>query len=284
MLSVGSDARRIKGFWRSQRWLLLRRLSQLGVLVLFLAGPLAGVWLIKGNLSSSLLLETIPLSDPFIALQVLASGHQPETNLLIGIAVVALFYLLLGGRVFCSWVCPINPVTDLAAWCSRKLGIRRRVAISRHTRFWILALCVVMPLLLGMVVWELVNPVSQFHRGLIFSMGSGWLLVLALFLFDLFVLPRGWCGHLCPQGACYSLLGHQSLLRVRASGRERCYDCLDCYAVCPEPQVIKPALKGAGGDLITSSQCTNCGRCIDICSVDVFAYGTRPATSMEKQP
>ena len=31
-----------------------------------------------------------------------------------------------------------------------------------------------------------------------FGMGYGWLMLLALFLFDLFIVRRGWCGHICP--------------------------------------------------------------------------------------
>ncbi len=283
-LQVGHDARLSKGIWRSMRWLLLRRMTQIVVLGLFLLGPLAGIWLLKGNLSSSLLLETVPLSDPFVLLQIVAAGHIPELSAALGAVLVAGFYLLVGGRSFCSWVCPVNPVTDLAAWLGRRLGVRRSVSVSRRLRVWILGLSLLLPALLGMVVWELVNPVSLLQRGLIFGMGAGWLLIVALFLFDLFVLPRGWCGHLCPMGVAYSLIGRWSLIRVRASRRDACYDCMDCYAVCPEPQVIKPALKGTGSPVIVAADCTNCGRCIDTCSVNVFQYGLRHADPMENTP
>jgi len=39
--------------------------------------------------------------------------------------------------------------------------------------------------------------------------------------------------------------------------------------------VIKPALKGQGqgiGPVIRDINCTNCGRCIDVCSKDVFRF------------
>jgi phosphoribosylaminoimidazole-succinocarboxamide synthase len=61
-----------------------------------------------------------------------------------------------------------------------------------------------------MVLWELINPVSMLHRGLIFGIGTAWMVVLAIFLFDLFVMSRGWCGRLCPVGAFYSLIGRWS--------------------------------------------------------------------------
>ena len=52
---------------------------------------------------------------------------------------------------------------------------------------------------------------------------------------------------------------------------------MDCYAVCPEPQVIAPALKGesGGGPLILAANCTNCGRCIDVCAPRVFGFCNR---------
>jgi ferredoxin-type protein NapH len=286
-LQPGQDAINAKGYLRSNRFLLLRRLCQLLTLMLFIVSPVAGYWLIKGNLSASLLLETVPLTDPFVFLQSLASGHLPVNTMVVGAAIVAGFYWMVGGRSFCSWVCPVNPITDLAAWSARRLSIARRGSVSRRTRYWLLALCLLLPALTGMVVWELINPVSLLHRGLVFGLGLGWLLIAALLLFDLFVLSRGWCGHLCPMGACYSLIGKTSPLRVKASRRQACYDCMDCYAVCPEPQVIKPALKGhkrGQGPVILSSDCTNCGRCIDICSVNVFEFGSRFANQMEKHP
>ncbi|SPW34743.1 quinol dehydrogenase membrane component [Edwardsiella tarda] len=39
---AGQEARRRLGWWRSQRWLWLRRSCQLGVLALFLSGPVFG--------------------------------------------------------------------------------------------------------------------------------------------------------------------------------------------------------------------------------------------------
>jgi ferredoxin-type protein NapH len=99
-----------------------------------------------------------------------------------------------------------------------------------------------------------------------------------VFLFDLLVAQHGWCGHVCPVGAFYSLLALKSPLRVTAPRRAQCNDCMDCFAVCPEPQVIKPALKGAErgiAPVIVSPNCTNCGRCIDVCSQDVFRFGLR---------
>lgn len=276
--NVGAAATVEKGWWAAHRWLLLRRLSQVGILAAFLLGPLAGIWIVKGNLSYSYTLGTLPLTDPYVALQALVTGHVPEALGLVGVVVVVLFYALAGGRLFCSWVCPMNLVTDAASWLRGRLGIKGSAHLSRDTRYWILGMTLVGSAATGTVLWELVNPVSMLHRGLIFGLGAAWTIVLLVFLFDLFVMSRGWCGHLCPVGAFYSLLGRWSPLRVAARQRSACDDCMDCFAVCPEPQVIRPALKGEGkgvGPVILAPNCTNCGRCIDVCAKEVFSFGSR---------
>lgn len=277
-LKIGEEALEAKGWFGAHKWLLARRISQLSILTLFLLGPLAGIWIVKGNLSYSLTLDTLPLADPFMLLQSVLTGHVPERLALIGVAIVIAFYALVGGRVYCSWVCPVNMVTDGASWLRRRLGIKDGARLSRNTRYWMLGMVLALAAITGSLAWELVNPVSMLHRGLIFGVGFAWAIVLAVFLFDLFVANRGWCSHVCPMGAFYSLIGKRSLLRVSARRRGDCNDCMDCYAVCPEPLVISPALKGEKkgiGPVILSSSCTNCARCIDVCSKDVFVLGSR---------
>ena len=277
-ISVGRDALQVKGWWKSHQWLVLRRSSQLALLVLFLLGPWAGVWLVKGNLNSSLTLGVLPLTDPYVLLQSLSAGHWPLATAITGAIIVLGFYALVGGRAYCSWVCPINPITDLAAWLRPLLGIRGSAHLSRGARYWILAMTLIVSAITGTVAWEWINPVTMLHRGLLFGGGLTWAVVLSVFVFDLFVMHRGWCGRVCPVGAAYSLIGFKSVLRVTAKNRSACNDCADCYAVCPEPLILKAPLKGgpAGvSPVVLSPNCTNCGRCIDVCSKDVFVFSSR---------
>lgn len=274
---TGAEAIAVKGWIGAHRFLILRRLSQLFFLGLFLIGPWFGIWWVAGNLAGSRTLDVLPLTDPFILLQGVVAGHWPELTALLGAVIVLVAYALIGGRVYCSWVCPINPVTDAAHWLHEKLGLQKGWQPKRSTRFWIMGAALAVSAGTGMIAWELVNPVTMVHRGLVFGMGAAWGLVAVVFLFDLLVARRGWCGHLCPVGAFYGLVGAKSLLRVSAKNRVACDDCMDCYAVCPENHVISPALKGKPGSspLILSPDCTNCGRCIDVCSVNVFNFTHR---------
>lgn len=275
--ATGREAIRAKGWLRAHRYLILRRLSQSLFLGLFLLGPWFGIWWVAGTLAGSRTFDILPLTDPLILLQGVLAGHWPELTALIGAAIVLVAYALIGGRVYCSWVCPINPVTDAAHWLHDRLGLPKGWQPKPATRLWLLATVLAVSALTGTIAWEIVNPVTMLHRGLVFGMGFAWALVIAVFLFDLLVARRGWCGRICPVGAFYGLLGTRSLLRVSAVNRTACDDCMDCFAVCPENHVISPALRGQPGEtpLILSPDCTNCGRCIDVCSVDVFAFTHR---------
>ena len=263
----------------SHRFLLARRFVQFTILAMFLAGPLTGYWLVKGNLAASLTLDLVPLTDPLVLLQSLLAGHVPGRNALIGAFIVAVFYALVGGRVYCAWVCPVNIVTDGAAWLRQKLGINGPgLRLRRSLRLWILALVLLLSVVTGTIIWELVNPVTIVFRGVVFGATSAAVVAAAALVFDTFVARRGWCGHLCPVGAGYALVGARRPLKVAASGRAQCNDCMECFVVCPEPQVIKPALKGAPqgiGPLISSRDCSNCGRCIDVCTRRVFEFTAR---------
>lgn len=268
-----------RGFLERNRYLFLRRTSQILVLALFLTGPLFGLWIAKGTLASSMTFDVLPLTDPFILVQMLAARHWPEGLALIGALIVAVFYALVSGRTYCSWVCPINPVTDLAFWTREKLGLQSKGWQPRPgTRLFVLAMALVVSALTGAIAWELVNPITMAFRVVVFGSAASLAFVGAVFLFDLFVARRGWCSHLCPVGAFYGLLGSAALLRISAGRRAACDHCMDCYAVCPEPHVISPALEGAKKGLspvILSRDCTACGRCIDVCDRDVFRFTHR---------
>lgn len=281
----GAAAREQHGLLTANRWLIARRASQLAVFMLFASGPYLGVWIVKGTLASSMTLDVLPLSDPLIILQGLVARHVPETLALVGAGIVLATYMLIGGRLYCSWVCPINPVTDLAAWLRRRLDMPKGWTLKPSARYWILAGVLAASAFSGTIAFELVNPITTLYRNLLFGLSWGLSLIVMIFLFDLLVARNGWCGHLCPVGAFYGLLNTTSLLRISARGRERCDDCMDCYAICPEMHVISPALKAKGeaSPIIADWDCTSCGRCIDVCPERVFTFTHRFDRQIDRQ-
>lgn len=264
----------------SWRYIVLRRFSQLGILLMFF-GTAHWAWelpkktpLLTGNLSASKFIGLIPLVDPLAALQIFLTGHVLTKETLIGVAVVFGFYLLLGGRVFCAWVCPVNIVTDLAGWLRNKLEIKAIVHIPRTVRYFVLAAALVLSAVTGVAAFEWVSPVGMMHREIIFGLGFGFLALLSIFLFDLLILKNGWCGHLCPLGAFWSLVGRAGQLKVRFD-KNTCTHCGECAKVCPEPQVLNLKKLEERG-LVASGECSNCGRCTALCPEGSLAFDLRP--------
>jgi len=273
----------MKTIWNSYRYLILRRFTQIALLVLYFGANAWGWTILQGNLSSSLILGVIPMSDPYAALQMLFAGAVLATDLLIGVGVAAAFYALFGGRAFCSWVCPINMVTDFASWVREIIGMNQLTGVkqpaSRNLRYWVLALSLVISAIMGVTAFEFISPISMVHRGLVFGMGFGWAAIVIIFLFDLFVLKNGWCGHICPLGGFYSLLSKFSLIRV-SHLEENCTLCMKCKVVCPENQVL--FMVGKETLPILSGECTNCARCIEVCDDDALEFSIRSMAQNKK--
>ena len=262
--------------WNNYRYLILRRFVQVGILILFFGANAWGWKILEGNLSSSLLFGVIPMSDPYAVLQMIVAGAVVASDLLLGVLVVALFYFFVGGRAFCSWVCPINMVTDSANYLRRVFDIDRaqlaKQPIKRSMRYWVLVLSLIISAFMGIAAFEFISPISMMHRGIIFGMGFGWAAIGMIFLFDLFVLKNGWCGHICPLGGFYSLLGKFSFIRVHHL-EENCTLCMKCKVVCPEKQVLH--MIGKESIPVLSGECTNCARCIEVCDDDALRFSIR---------
>lgn len=254
------------------RYLILRRLSQIGIIVLYIGGNLWSWEVLLGNLSTSKLFEMIPLSDPFAVIQIMATGALMTVDLIVGALVVVVFYALIGGRAFCSWVCPVNIISDGANYIRNKLHmeqVQKKEYVSRNLRYWGIGLAIVISFLTGVAAFEFISPVSMVHRGLVFGMGFGWAAMVVIFLFDLFVLKDGWCGHICPLGGFYSLIGKYSIFKV-AHDSEKCTACMKCKIVCPESQVLWMVSKES--EVVANSECTKCARCIEVCEDDALNF------------
>ena len=133
-------------------------------------GRWAGVWMVKGNLSSSLTLGVLPLTDPVRARAVRGQRHWPERAALIGVGIVLFAYGLWGGPLRLGlpgqrgYRMPPGCAAGKHQWWAHSaaqsalLAARCRASASART---------------GQMVWEAVNP-SRSRSAPIFGGGLAW--------------------------------------------------------------------------------------------------------------
>ena len=231
-----------------------------------------GITVLQGNFSTALVLDTVYLSDPHAFLQTLFAGFVVGMDVIIGVIIVFTFYVLIGGRAFCSWICPVNIISDTALYIRRKLKIDNDIIrYSKSARYYILGLGLIVSAITSIAAFELINPITFIQRSLIFGLWSGLSVVLLLLALDVFVKKGAWCGSLCPLGAFYSLITKINILKVHHKS-EMCTNCGICFDVCPEAQVLEDVIN-IKTSFIYSGECTNCGRCVEQCNDHALAFG-----------
>lgn len=253
---------------KMRKWTWLRRLVQVLVIGLLLS-QLFGFKFFSGDLNASNLLG-IPLTDPLTALQYLLLGQLAE-KILLGALLITAFYWLLGGKTFCSWVCPVNTAGELLDKLRHWLGLPER-KLDHGLKYLVLGLVLLLTPILGYPAFAPFNPVGQTSMALAFGLTGALVPLLLVLALELLLYRRGWCRSLCPIGAFYALLGRLSPFVVTYR-QDQCVNCRACARACPMgadtlngPLVQKEAL-------VTDWDCTRCGSCIDVCPQQALQYG-----------
>jgi len=249
---------------------IARKIVQLSGVVLYLT-PLFGFTFFLGNLSSTLILN-VPFTDPLAAVELLFSTKSFTSSLLISSFLVFFLYLIVGGRVFCSWACPIHLITEVTEIAGKKLDVFEKLP-PLQVKWITLAFTFLFSLLLSIPVFEVVSPIGIFVRSLFFGIGSNIIIIIGIILLEIFLYRRVWCRTLCPLGGFYSLIGRFSPLKVKFY-KERCTHCYECKKQCLVEEVLDPSLE-RGDSWIISGECTNCGYCISDCPTKALKFGIR---------
>ena len=249
--------------WRNRRWIVL-----LAVNLLFVLSYHFDVQILEGALTASRFVG-FHMIDVNSALQVMLAHKHIIVNLVIGTATVASGWLLLGGRTFCSWVCPYHLLAEWAEklhlyLVAKKLVVDQSLHRGVRTAFWFVF--VVLAFVTGYTVFESISPTGIVSRALIYGPGLALLWVLALLVFEVFFSRRAWCRYACPIGLTYGMIGIFSPIRVKYR-LENCLHEGDCRKVCLVPHVLETVVKGRAPDVEVAigPDCTRCGLCVDAC-------------------
>lgn len=252
------------------------------------------------NAMSKFFLYT-PTYSLLYRLQDTLAGGSPTLifDIAMPIAIFVLLVIVLG-RVWCGWLCPLGFVQELAIRLRRALNVNKydmtqKTADICH-RFKYIALFLILfyslalstPLLglwyfrnspLPLINAALPLPYEQLdpNRALFVypQMGLGLLPMstavpllslgaFAFFFVTAFMIKRFWC-YICPAGAMNAPLNKYAMVRL-SKNAENCTHCRICLRVCP--MKIKKVYESQKTGDVTSWKCIHCYRCVEACPED----------------
>jgi ferredoxin-type protein NapH len=259
--------------WRNRRWA-----SIIIINALFVVSYWFDVQLIEGSLSASRVFG-FHFADLNASLQVMLAFKEILINLVIGTATVLLLWWLLGGRTFCSWVCPYHLLSEIAEQIHLRFAsikLVRDMPMHRGLRTVLYIVFAGLAFGTSYTVFEAISPVGILSRAMIYGPGLALIWVTALLLFEIFVSRRAWCRYVCPIGLTYGMVGTTSPVHVKYD-LENCLHEGDCRAICLVPHVLEPTKKGFAlkEQVALGPDCTRCGMCVDICPTKSLSFDVR---------
>jgi len=256
--------------WRNRRWAVL-----LGINLLFTFSFWFDIQILEGSLTASRLVG-FHLADVYSSFLVMLAQRHVAVNLVIGATTVALFWGVVGGRSFCSWVCPYHLVAEWAETLHVRLaarGIVRDHPLHRGVRVVFWAAFALLAFATGRTLFLALNPIGVLSRALVYGASLALLWVLALLAFEVVYARRAWCRYVCPIGLTYGILGAKAPIKVTYD-LESCAHEGECRKVCEVPHVLDLTIKGRAEEpkLDVGPDCTRCGLCVDVCPTGALRY------------
>ena len=272
------DGKKILSY-RAKRWILV-----IAIHLLFFLSFAIDIQTLEGTLNGSRFLG-FHLIDPFTTLEMFLAEHHLHINIIIGVSTIVVFYMLVGGRTYCAWVCPYGILSEIGEkWhdtlVHKKIIKNRKFDHRIRYVFWVIFLT--LSFTSGYLVFETINVVGILSRAITYGWSLALIWVIVVLAFEVFFSRRAWCTYICPIGTTYGMIGKVSALRVEWN--DNCDHCMVCHDVCFENQVLEITKakydkqreeEGIEREYITGADCTLCGRCIDVCHEDDLNFDFR---------
>ncbi len=200
-----------------------------------------------------------------------------------GAFIVVLLLTVLFGRVYCSVLCPLGILQDVAIGAH---GFKKNRFAYKKANTWLRYTVLVLfiaALVAGFTfIAGLIEPYSMFGRmvslvghptsaAVKIVAGVSLILIIVLAWF----LGRWWCNSICPVGTLLGLLSRFSLFKP-VIDTEKCTKCRKCERNCKSSCIdIK------GGMKIDYSRCVTCMDCLSDCKFGAMKYRLAPVKGQQ---
>jgi ferredoxin-type protein NapH len=222
----------------------------------------------------------------------LASGYETYyVNLIIPFFIFVLMIIILG-RVWCGWLCPIGFLQDILSRIRKRLNISywdlspKAVILLNQMGYVLLFIISFISISIGVTFLGMDNfftrselpfeivaparPIAIFLQQLVGL--ESWNaavplpgIIIAIVIIVLsFKVRHFWC-RICPAGALMSLFNRRALINIKKDGT-KCTKCRACLRACPID--IEEIYEEKEKDNVTNGTCIHCYRCIELCPED----------------
>lgn len=213
---------------------------------------------------------------------------------------------LIGGRIYCSVICPLGIFQDIISHLHRSKKHKARFSYTKEhrlLRYGFLGLLIVALLLgigsvvqllapysaYGRIASQLFAPAYRYGNNLLALLAERWdsyaiysvevwtknvaalaVAVLTLLLVGILAWKHGrrYCNTVCPVGTLLGLLSRHALFRIEID-TTKCVSCMQCAHNCKSECIDIKHHK------IDYSRCVTCMDCIDKCHTDAISYRLR---------
>ena len=195
---------------------------------------------------------------------------------------IILLYGIILGRTICGFLCPFGLIQDLLFKIKTpKLRKSRVTKVFSLLKYVILVLLVVvLPLIyafkdtplpafckyicpagtLGGAIGLLINSANDGLYAMLGPLFTWKFVLLVIFIAACVFIYRFFCRFFCPLGALYGLFNKISILGIKLE-KPKCTDCGRCISTC------KMDITTVG-----DKECISCGECVSVCPTKAIEY------------
>ncbi len=193
-------------------------------------------------------------------------GYVAKLHAAVFVMLLALLVgLILTGKSFCGWICPLGSIQQGLGWIGRRLWPRAYNKLPRwldgalqYLKWAVLVWVLVQTARTGRLIFQDWDPYfTLYHIWTDEIALTGYVVTAATVVISFFV-PRPFCRYACPLGAFNGIFNSFSFIRIKRDA-QTCTDCGRCTKVCPVNIDL------CASTTIRSIECTRCLQCIEAC-------------------